>query len=221
MATRTLPKEDDLKTPKLKNLYRIEPISYASANDMVVENHYLHRKASSMFRFGLFEESKLLGCVIFGKPASNAVCVGVCGSDESKNVLELTRLWISDESEKNAESFLISHSIKLLPTNFDILISYAEIQAGHIGTVYQGSNWIYTGLTDKHIQWSVKGLDIKHSRHLFDKAGGVSKAKEIYKDEMVSSDRPRKHRYVFFRGSRERKKILLSKLKYKVEKYPK
>ena len=147
--------------------------------------------------------------------------VGVCGSDESKNVLELTRLWISDESEKNAESFLISHSIKLLPTNFDILISYAEIQAGHIGTVYQGSNWIYTGLTDKHIQWSVKGLDIKHSRHLFDKAGGVSKAKEIYKDEMVSSDRPRKHRYVFFRGSRERKKILLSKLKYKVEKYPK
>lgn len=206
---------------QLKNKYYIEPISYELANDLVIQNHYLHRKASSMFRYGIFENSKLLGCVIFGKPASNAVCVGICGAEESKNVLELTRLWISDESDKNAESFLIAHSIKLLPKNFDILISYAEINAGHIGIVYQASNWIYTGLTDKHVQWIIEGYDVKHSRHLFDKVGGVNEAKKVFGEKMIATDRPRKHRYVFFRGTKLRKKYLLSKLKYPIKKYPK
>jgi hypothetical protein len=38
--------------------YVIKQIDSKSANLMVVENHYLHRKASTMFAFGLFDGRK-------------------------------------------------------------------------------------------------------------------------------------------------------------------
>jgi hypothetical protein len=174
-----------------------------------------------MHAFGLFDGEEMLGTVIYGKPASNALCVGVCGPDESKQVIELTRLWIKDGTPKNTESYLIGNSLRMLPKELDIVVSYAEIQAGHIGTVYQATNWLYTGMSDKHVEWRLDGVTAKHSRHLFDEHGGVNGAKAFFGDRLVKSERPRKHRYVIFRGDKRRKKDLMSKLRYKVNPYPK
>jgi hypothetical protein len=202
--------------------YSIKPIASKDANLMVVANHYLHRKASTMFAYGLFDGDEMIGCVIYGKPASPSVCVGVCGADESSNVLELTRLWIKDGTPKNTESYLIGRSLRLLPKEKDIIISYAEIGAGHIGIVYQATNWIYTGLSDRHVEWRLDGKSGSHSRHIFDQHGGVNGAKAFYGDRLERHERPRKHRYVYFNSSsKARKKELLDKLKYKVQPYPK
>jgi len=201
--------------------YQIRAIDSKVANAMTIENHYLHRRASSMFCFGLFDGEEMIGTVIYGKPASNALCVGVCGPDESKQVIELTRLWIKDGTPKNTESYLIGRSLKLLPTDYDIIVSYAEIGAGHIGTVYQATNWIYTGLSDRHVEWLLDGKVANHSRHLFDEHGGVNGAKAFYGDRLLKGERPRKHRYVFLRGAKKRRKELSLKLRYKVMPYPK
>jgi hypothetical protein len=202
--------------------YTIRELSYREATDMVVEFHYLHRKAPASYCYGLYLEDKLVGCVIYGKPASPALCKGVAGPEETSHVIELTRLWIADTTPKNAESFLIGNSLRLLPEQYDIVVSYAEIQAGHIGTVYQATNWLYTGMSDKHIQWTLDGeATSKHHRHLFDEHGGINKAKEFFGERMIAHERPRKHRYVMFRGSRARKKELRAKLRYKVQDYPK
>jgi hypothetical protein len=201
--------------------YQIRQIDSRSANKMVIENHYLHRRASTMFAYGLFDGDEMLGTVIYGKPASNALCVGVCGAEESKKVIELTRLWIKDGTPKNTESYLIGNSLKMLPKELDIVVSYAEIQAGHIGTVYQATNWIYTGMSDKHVEWLLDGKTAKHSRHLFDEHGGVNGAKAYFGERLVKGERPRKHRYVFLRGSKKRRKELLLKLRYTRKPYPK
>lgn len=203
--------------------YSIKQIDSKTANRLTIENHYLHRKASTMFAYGLFDGEEMLGTVIYGKPASPALCKGVCGADEANKVIELTRLWIKDGTPKNTESYLIGRSLKLLPKDYDIIVSYAEIGAGHIGVVYQATNWIYTGLSDKHIQWVLKDNEsAKHARHLFDAVGGVAKAKELYGDLLEGVERPRKHRYIFFNSAtKSRKKELLSKLRYPVQPYPK
>lgn len=117
-----------------------------------------------MFAFGLLQGDELIGCVIWGKPASPWPCRGICGPEEAGHVLELTRLWIDDKSVKNAESFLIASSIKMLPEKYDILLSYAEIQQGHVGVVYQATNWLFTGMSDKHLEWWLDGKPLKHSR---------------------------------------------------------
>lgn len=202
--------------------YEVHPISNKYALDMVIEHHYLHRSAPAMFSYGLFDDMMLMvGCIIYGKPASPSLCRGVCGPEESDHVVELTRLWIADLTPKNAESFLIGQSMRQLPGDLDIVVSYAEVAAGHVGMVYQATNWIYTGLSDAHVEWRLDGDSSKHSRHLFDEHGGVDGAKAFYGDRLERHERGRKHRYVMFRGSKYRKRELMTKLRYPVRDYPK
>lgn len=201
--------------------YDIREITYREAMDMVVANHYLRRKAPAMFTYGMFDGDTMIGCIVYGKPASPSLCVGICGPEESGNVIELTRLWISDVTPKNAESYLIGATLKMLPIEYDIVVSYAEAGVGHIGVVYQATNFIYTGLSSKHVQWKIEGVKLGHERHQFDEHGGVNGAKEFYGDKMTRHERPRKHRYIMFRGSSKRRKELRGKLRYPVEPYPK
>lgn len=202
--------------------YTIKQIDSKSATKMVVENHYLHRRASTMFAYGLFDGEEMIGCVIYGKPASNALCVGVCGPDESSKVLELTRLWIKDGTPKNTESFLIGRSLRMLPNDKDIIVSYAEIGAGHIGVVYQATNWIYTGMSDRHVEWRLDGKSASHSRHLFDEHGGVNGAKAYFGERLERHERPRKHRYIYFNTNNKwRRRELNAKLRYGRQPYPK
>jgi len=201
--------------------YVVEPIPKKRAQELVVANHYLHRSANAMFAFGLFDGLHLAGVIIYGKPASRTLCSGVCGQEEASSVIELTRLWIEDGTPKNTESFFIGQTLKMLPIQYDIIVSYAEIKAGHVGTVYQATNWIYTGLSDAHVEWRLDGESAKHARHLFDSVGGITKAKEIFGDRMVRHERGRKHRYVFLRGSKSRRKHLRKALRYPEKNYPK
>jgi hypothetical protein len=201
--------------------YEIERIPARRALKMVVANHYLHRSAPAMFAFGLFDGLDMVGCIIYGKPASRSLCIGVCGPEESDKVIELTRLWIEDGTPKNTESFLIGNSLKMLPPDYDIIVSYAEISAGHVGVVYQATNWLYTGMSDRHVEWRIDGESGKHGRHLFDEHGGIEQAKKFFGERIQRHERGRKHRYVMLRGNKSRKKELLSKLRYEIKPYPK
>lgn len=202
--------------------YSIEIIDYKTAMKVVIDNHYLHRKAPASFSYGLFNElGSLVGVIVYGKPASPTLCSGIAGKDESNNVIELTRLWIADITPKNAESFLIASTLKLLPKQYDIIVSFAEIKAGHVGTVYQATNWIYTGLSTRRALWELDGNRDGHARHRFDQYGGEAEAKKILGDRLKKYYRPRKHRYIMFLGSKWRKRELMSKLKYEIKDYPK
>lgn len=101
----------------------------------------------------------------------------------------------------------------------EIIVSYAEIQQGHLGVVYQATNWIYTGLSSKRTNWTIEGND-KHCQTIADKYT-AKEIREKYGDKFSLVDRPRKHRYVYFNCSKTRKKQLLKKLKYKIEAIPK
>lgn len=203
--------------------YTVEQIPANVANEIVVANHYLHRRGPTSIAYGLFNENgTLVGVITYGKPANPAICKGICGPEETSHVYELTRLWIADITPKNAESYLIGQSLKQLPEEMDIIVSYAEINAGHVGTVYQATNWLYTGLSDRHAIWLLDGQETgKHQRHLFDTHGGVNGAKEHYGERLQKAERPRKHRYVMLRGNKTRRKELRKKLRYETHPYPK
>lgn len=201
----------------IKEQYHIKQISYKLAMETIVKNHYLHRKCPCSQAFGLFDKERLLGVVIYGTPSSSSLRSGVCGKDESFNVIELTRLWIEDGTPKNTESYLIGNTLKLV--NKEIIVSYAEIQQGHLGIVYQATNWIYTGLSAKRTNWTIEGVN-KHCQTIADKYT-AKEIREKYGDKFKLVDRPRKHRYVYFNTNRRRKRELINKLNYKIEPYPK
>jgi hypothetical protein len=219
----------DNKKINLKDKYEIRQINYRTAMDIVIKNHYLKRQAPCSLAFGLFERSdaksdlfetgRIVGVVVYGVSCSSTLLKGICGEDEKSNVYELTRLWTEDNTPKNTESYLIGNTIKLLDK--EIIVSFAEIQQGHLGIVYQATNFLYCGLSAKFKDPKVKGLEHQHHATYANRMT-MAQVREKYGDENVYYvDRPRKHRYIYFNAKKRRKKELILKLKYEVLQYPK
>ena len=184
----------------------------------LLEKHYAKRIPQIMHAFGLYVDGALKGVVTYGIPASPALCMGICGKEYSDKVLELNRLCLM-ENNKNESSFLVSHSIQLLPKP-TIVVSYADTSQGHVGYVYQATNFLYTGLSANRVDWTIKGMEHKHSKTISD-GMTLESIKEKYGDDFYYTERSRKHRYIFFHGSKTDKKIMRKLLKYNIEPYPK
>ena len=127
--------------------YMIRQIDYRTAMALIMREHYLHRKAPCSVAFGLFLGEELKGVVCYGTPSSAPLRGGIAGIEHASNVVELTRLWVCDSVPRNGESFLIGRTLGR--AGKEIVVSFAEIQQGHLGIVYQATNWIYTGLSAK------------------------------------------------------------------------
>lgn len=195
----------------------IKRITYHEAMEIVVEKHYLHRKAPCSIAFGLFLDDDIMGVICYGTPSSAPLRMGIAGIENKNNVIELTRLWVDDRVPKNGESFLIGNTLKLCGK--EIVVSYADTSEGHRGVVYQATNWLYTGLSAKRTNYKIVGVD-KHCQTIADKYTS-KELKELYGDDFTLEPRSRKHRYVFINADKRRKKELLKQLKYKTMEFPK
>jgi hypothetical protein len=189
----------------IKEKYEVKSIDSYLCKDWLLNKHYAKRLCSISYSFGLFEKNILIGILTIGKPASNQLCIGVCGVEYSKYVYELNRLCVNDNLEKNVLSYFVSQSLKQI-NNDMILVSYADTKMNHNGYIYQATNWIYTGATKERTDIGFE--DNKHSRH-YDKNIDYS----------IRKNRSSKHRYIYFLG--KLKKQFIKKLKYKQEPYPK
>ena len=160
----------------------------------VIEKHYLHRPCPISWAFGIIIEEKLKGVLTVGRPASRTVCEGVCGADRAADVYELNRLWLDEDLPCNSESQFVGFCLRELRKIHRklILVSYADTKPsegapeGHRGVIYMASNWLYTG-TSTPFADKVRGERIERSR---------------------------KHRYVFFLNSADRKLLQWKTLPY-------
>ena len=126
---------------------------------------------------------------------------------------------MSDDVQKNGESFLIANSIKRLDK--EIIVSFADTSQNHVGYVYQASNFLYCGLSAKFRAPKVRGMENMHHA-TYAHGMTMKQVKEKYGAENVYYvDRPRKHRYIFFNANKKRKKELMALLRYKILPYPK
>jgi len=183
---------------------RVLPINTFEVEPWLLEKHYAKRMCPISYSFGLYIDEQLVGVVTYGMPASPNLCMGICGIDHKDKVLELNRLCLND-GVKNGASFLVSKSLQMLPKP-TIVVSYADTAMGHVGYIYQASNFLFTGTTKERTDMA--GEDGKHSRHSF----GISE---------IRVNRSAKHRYVYFVGNKAQKNNLLKQLNYKVLPYPK
>lgn len=182
---------------------KVLPIKSEEAVPWILKKHYAKRLPSISYAFGLYDDNELKGIVTFGMPASNSLCEGVCGVENKHLIIELNRLCLQDNT-KNQASFLVSNAIKLLPKPM-VIVSYADTAQGHIGYVYQATNFLFTGTTKERTDMDAG--EGKHSRH------GT--------DPTVRKFRSAKHRYIYIHGSKTQKAKLLKELNYEIQQYPK
>lgn len=173
--------------------------------DFILKKHYAGRKPTISFAFGLFIEGKLEGILTIGKPASNSLCVGICGEEYSKKVYELNRLIVNEGLPKNTLSIFVSKCLKMLKREDLVIVSFADSGMNHNGYIYQATNFLYTGITKERTDKYMPGN--KHSRHYTEEYKHLRKV------------RTAKHRYVYFTNKKNKK--LLNSLNYKIQEYPK
>ena len=117
---------------------------------------------------------------------------------------------------------LVGGSLRMMPES--IVVSFADIEQGHVGTVYQACNFLYCGLSAKRTDWKVKGKEHLHGQTIADEFRGVENRaqamKDKYGDDFYLQARSRKHRYVFIVGSKSFKRVALRSLRYQVQPYP-
>lgn len=155
----------------------------------------------------IFIGGGIIGIVTYGQPASPSLCKGIAGEENRHNVLELNRLvFLPEYNGGNRASFLVGQSLKQLP-NHTFVVSYADYGGwGHVGYIYQATNFLYTGMT---VARTDKYSESGHSRHY---APG----------ETRRQPRTQKHRYVYLVGDKKERKTMLKELRYPIiSEYPK
>lgn len=186
----------------------IVTLEYKQAIDFLLPRHYSGRIPNVKYAFGWIVENQLAAVCTFGKPASNALCWGICGKEYSSNVYELNRLCRTEEFTGQLSSF-VGACLRALKSEHLIIVSYSDTGMNHHGYVYQACNFIYTGATKERTDKYTDGN--KHSRHYSnDEQNGKRKF------------RTSKHRYVFFcTNDKREKKKWNEALNYPILPYPK
>lgn len=198
-----------------QGLGSVVPIQPARAAEFIRHRHYLHSAGATSHAFGLWRGVELAGVCTYGTIiAKNAAAI--CGERWAESVLELTRLVLTDEAPRNSESYLIGQTFRQLPRP-RILLSYADSAAGHVGTIYQATNWLYTGVSTKGGYITADGEQM-HARSVSDARKNINAASSGL--DLHWQAGPPKHRYVNFVGSRTDKRAMREALRWPVLCYP-
>ncbi len=204
-----------IPSPALQSI-RVQPIPFAAARQILVRHHYLHSlPGGTQLAFGAFVEGRLLGAITFGVGPYNAFALvdGACPDD----CLTLTRLWLSGELPSNSESRVISVCLRYLKkyTSLKFIITYADPAQGHVGTIYQATGWLYTGLSEATPKFDIGDGVARHSRSLAHAFGSHS-LKYLSGRGLKVKVLPQipKHRYIYFLDQNYRNRLKAPALPY-------
>tara|TARA_Y100000401_G_scaffold113841_1_gene115071 strand:- start:287 stop:1231 length:945 start_codon:yes stop_codon:yes gene_type:complete len=145
--------------------YMVRPIMSYECREWFLKKHYAKRIPSITVAFGLYNEHTLQGVCAFGMPASPTLCESIAGQEYKDKAIELNRLCVNEGLPKNCLSFFVSKAIKYIK-NFDIIISFSDINMDHCGYIYQACNFLYTGKTSNTKQLIDKDGNEFHFRNL-------------------------------------------------------
>jgi len=144
-----------------------------------IEDHHYSKSINGVkisCCFEVIHNGELVGAVLFGQLSTTAW--KKFGSSEEE-VLELRRLVLLDECERNSESRVIGHCLRWIKTNMlavKVIVSYADPMYGHDGTIYKASNFNMVGMTpDDKGYYDPAANKTYHSRALRTKYKGEYK----------------------------------------------
>jgi len=194
----------------------MQPIPFIAAKQIVVKHHYLHSlPGGTKLAFGAFVEGRLLGVITFGVGPYNVFSLveGTCPND----CLTLTRLWLSEELPPNSESRVISVCLRYLRkyTKLKFIMTYADPAQRHVGTIYQATGWLYTGLSEATPKFDIGDGIARNSRSLAQALGSHS-LKYLSERGLNVKVLPQipKHRYIYFLDQDYRNRLKPTTLPY-------
>lgn len=136
--------------------------------DFVKQQHYLKSVSrGSKVVFALYEQDVIVGVALFGHPVGRL----------DGNVLELKRFVMLDGKGNRCSQFL-GHCVRYIKKHklCDKIVSYADPEQGHEGTIYKASNFQHVGAQKYRTPFFIyKGRKV-YSRNVY---GGSEQGKII------------------------------------------
>ncbi len=154
--------------------WAVRPISLAVCQRMVEVEHYSGGGSNTAtYRHGLFElahPARIRG-IAWWIPPTKAAALATYPEDW-EGVLALSRLAIEPDVPKNAATFLLSRSRKMIDRKrWPCLVTYADEWQGHDGLIYRLDGWTEVGRTAPEATW------VKDGRMMNRKAGPNTRTK--------------------------------------------
>lgn len=173
--------------------------SYQAAKYAVTNWHYSKTMAAGRnIYIGVWEDGAFIGCIIFGVGSGNATNGRRWGLSRSHEMAELTRVALKEHKSKVTRIISVALAmVKRQSPNLRLIVSMADPLHGHIGAIYQGGNWIYTGLTKPDVLYLSRG---KYVHHRTATSRGSAKG-------LPCKPLPPKHRYLYPLDDEMRKQI--------------
>jgi hypothetical protein len=118
-------------------------VPYSVCRAYIVEHHYLgYAPCGGRLFLGVFSAGWMVGALMLGRP--------VARNEDQVSTLELTRMVLAPECEKNSESHVLAVVKRLVRVRFPgvhRLIAYSDPARGHKGTIYAAAGWRRVGVT--------------------------------------------------------------------------
>ena len=197
---------------------QVIPISKSVAEEFVLNKHYSRRSSIFWAGFGLVEQGMITGVAVYGQPSPPIQKHAF--KDRDFRLYELARVVVQSRT-KNASSFLVGNSLKLLEPKPCAVVSYADMEQNHCGIIYQATNWVYTGATKSHDKAYI--IDGKRTHPMTLRDQGITDPTRWAKENGIQMLPPmEKHRYFTFVGDKRQRAAMRGKLTYSaLATYPK
>lgn len=145
-----------------KEDWEVRPIALDIASQLIAAYHYAGRGANTatylhgLFHRGDFWAQSCVGCAWWIPPTKGAAIATY--PENWQGVLSLSRLVIAPNIPKNAASFLVAASMRLIDRErWPALVTYADEWQGHTGAIYRATNWRYVGRTKPERTYVLNG----------------------------------------------------------------
>lgn len=183
--------------------YTIIRLSRPVANEYIVQHHYTGKPSLSVLSLGVLKNNELIGVISYGQSVAPRMHTSLVGYLKHDEYFELQRLHVKDVTPKNFESWFISESfnwIKELYPNVKLLVSFADPNNGHAGTIYQATNWFFTGKSSNSKEYYEKKTgNIYHQRTYQKMCDKIPKDQLAeFKKGFIPIPLQGKYRYVYF-----------------------
>lgn len=149
-------------------------------------------------KFGVYEEDRFVGVVVFGNTPSPHLYAS--HNLNQREMIELTRVALTDHTTPTSK--IISVSLRLLKKRLPetrLVVSYADLRQGHVGTIYQASNWIFAGQTKRirHVQLGDGTIVATRTIHAKYKTNNIAFVKEHLDPQAKLIYLPGKLKYLY------------------------
>lgn len=122
------------------NLASPKAIKYAC-----LKFHYAKAIPVAQYAFNVFNKvGEWCGVIIYGSGANNHIADPF--DLYQGEVLELVRVALNGKQETTSQAVSMTlKELKKIAPHIKIIVSYADIDQKHTGTIYQATNWFYLG----------------------------------------------------------------------------